>query len=50
VQIYLFINKHDIQTVKENVEDFVVASKGIGLEVNADKSNYLVTSRGQNTG
>ena len=28
----------------------VIASKEIGLEVNADKTNYMVTSRGQNAG
>jgi len=39
-----------VHTVKENVEAFVVASKEIGLEVNADKTKYMVMSRGQNAG
>ena len=31
-------------------EDLAVASKEKGLEVNADKTKYLVRSRGQNVG
>ena len=37
-----------VHTIKENVEAFVVASKKIGLGVNADKTKYMVMSRGQN--
>jgi hypothetical protein len=37
-------------TIKENKETFVVASKQIGLEVNADKTKYTVMSRDQNVG
>ena len=33
---------------KENTEAFVVASKEIGLEVNAYKTKYMVMSRDQN--
>ena len=33
-----------IHTIKENAEALVVASKEIGLEGNADKSKYTVTS------
>jgi len=39
-----------IHTIKENAEALVVASKEIGLEVNADKSKYMVMSREQNAG
>jgi len=35
-------------TVKENAEALLVASKEIGIEVNADKSKYLVMARDQN--
>jgi len=35
---------------KENGEAMVVASKEIGLEVNADKTKYMVMSRDQNAG
>ena len=35
---------------KKNTESLVVASKEIGLEVNADKTNYMVMSRDQNAG
>jgi len=31
-----------IHTVKEKAEALVVASKAIGLEVNADKTTYIV--------
>jgi hypothetical protein len=39
-----------VHTVKENVESLLVASKEIGLEVNADKTKYMVMSREQNGG
>ena len=39
-----------VHTVKENAEALLVASKEIGLEVNADKTKYMVTSRDQNAG
>jgi len=39
-----------VHTVKENAEALVVARKEIGLEVNADKTKYMVTSRDQNAG
>jgi hypothetical protein len=35
---------------KENTESLVVASKEIGLEVNAEKTKYMVMSRNQNAG
>ena len=34
-----------ILAVKENAESLVVAAKENGLEVNADKTKYMVTSR-----
>jgi hypothetical protein len=33
-----------VYTVKENAEALVVATKDIGLEINADKSKYMVMS------
>jgi len=39
-----------VNTVKENAEALVVATKEIGLEVNADKTAYMVMSRDQNAG
>jgi hypothetical protein len=39
-----------VHTIMENAEALVVASKEIGLEVNADKIKYIVMSRDQNAG
>jgi hypothetical protein len=46
---------HDIfrgsaRTIKKNKEVVLVASKDTGLEVNADKTKYMVMSRYQNAG
>jgi hypothetical protein len=37
-------------TVKENAEALVVATKEIGLEVNADKLKFMLMSRVENAG
>jgi hypothetical protein len=37
-----------VHTIKENAGAFIVASKGIGLEINVDKIKYMVMSRDQN--
>jgi hypothetical protein len=39
-----------VNAKKKNTEVSVVASKEIGLEVNAEKTKYTVMSRDQNTG
>jgi hypothetical protein len=39
-----------VHTVKENAEALVVATKEIELVLNADKSKYMIMSRGQNVG
>jgi len=39
-----------LHTVKENAEALVVATKETGLEVNADKTKYMIMSRGQKAG
>jgi hypothetical protein len=39
-----------VHTVEENAEALVVAGKEIGLEVNADKTKYMIMSRDQNVG
>jgi hypothetical protein len=39
-----------VNTVEENAEVLVAATKKIGLEVNADKTKYIVMSRDQNAG
>jgi hypothetical protein len=39
-----------IHSIKKNAENLVIASKEIGLEVNAEKTKYMVMSRNQNVG
>jgi hypothetical protein len=39
-----------IHTTKENTEALIVASKETGLEVNADKTKYMVMSQDQHAG
>jgi len=39
-----------VHTIKKNTEALVIASKEIGIEVNADKTKYMVMSRDQNAG
>ena len=40
----------NVHTMKENTEDLLGSNKVIGLEVNADKAQYLVVQRDQNAG
>jgi len=39
-----------VYTIKESTEALVFASKETGIEVNVDKSEYMVMSRDQNAG
>jgi len=39
-----------LHTVKERTGSLIAASKEFGLEVNADKTKYMVMSRDQNAG
>ena len=39
-----------VRTIKKNTEALVVASREIGLEVNADKTKYMITSQDQDAG
>jgi len=37
-----------VYTIKKNTDALVIGGKEIGLEVNADKTKYMVISRDQN--
>jgi len=39
-----------IQSLKENAEALVAATREIGMEISADKSKYMIMSRDQNAG
>jgi len=39
-----------VHTIKKNTDAFVITSKDIGLEVNTDKTKYMVVSQDQNAG
>jgi len=54
---HLLVYVHDVnilggsvRTIKENAEASILASKEIGLEVNADKTKYMFMPRDQNAG
>ena len=47
---YVNILGGSTHTIKENAEALVAATGEIGLEVNADKTKYMVMSRDQNAG
>jgi hypothetical protein len=40
----------NIDTIKKNTETVIGASKEVGLEVNAEKTKYMLLSRHQNAG
>jgi hypothetical protein len=39
-----------VHFIKDNAESLEVANKEAGLEVNGDKTTYIIISRDQNTG
>jgi hypothetical protein len=40
----------NIDTIKENTETVIDASEEVGLEINVDKTKYMLLSRHQNVG
>jgi ribosomal protein S2 len=40
----------NIDTIKKNMETLIEASKEVGLEVNVEKTKYMLLSRSQNIG
>jgi hypothetical protein len=39
-----------VSAIKENTETLLVASRDVGLEINAEKIKYMITSLHQNSG
>jgi hypothetical protein len=50
VGVNTYILGGSVPTMKKNAEASVTASKGTGLEVNADKTKYMVMSQDRNAG
>jgi hypothetical protein len=40
----------NIDTIKKNTETLIDASKEVGLEINVEKTKYMLLSRDQNVG
>jgi hypothetical protein len=40
----------NIDSIKKNTETLIDASKEVGLEINVDKTKYMLLSRHQNVG
>jgi hypothetical protein len=44
------ILEDNINTIEKNIETLIDASKKVGLEINVEKTKYMLLSRHQNTG
>jgi hypothetical protein len=46
----MYLLGDNIDTIKKNMETLIDASKEIGLEINVEKTKYMLLSRQQNVG
>jgi hypothetical protein len=44
------VNLLNIDTIKKNTQTLIDASKEVGLDVNTEKTKYILLSRHQNAG
>jgi hypothetical protein len=44
------LGRDNIDTIKKNTGTTIEASKEVGLEINVDKTNYILISRHYNVG
>jgi hypothetical protein len=49
-QLLVCADDVNLDTIKKNVETLIDASKDVGLEVNTEKTKYMLLSRHQNAG
>jgi hypothetical protein len=47
---YITLLADSINTIKDNTEILLVASRNVDLEINADKTKYMIMSLHQNSG
>jgi hypothetical protein len=45
---FVYLLGNNIDTIKKNTEILIDGSKGVGLEINVDKTKYMLLSRHQN--
>jgi hypothetical protein len=47
---YMNLLGDNIDTIKKNTENLIYASKEVGLEINVEKTKYILMSHNRNAG